>query len=64
MTYPIVYSLAIICFAVAALALARALWSLNRARLIRKRKARIAALLEHRHVWREARHRVVDNTTT
>lgn len=64
MNYAIGYSLFIVSSALAALALARALWSMNRARLVRRRAARIAALLQYRHVWKESRHRVVNNTQT
>lgn len=56
------YALLTISFAVILRLLAGVLWSLNRERLRRKRNARIAAMLEYRHVWKEARHRVINNT--
>lgn len=44
------------------LALALALQPVYRRWVKRRSDARIAAMLEYRHVWKEARFRVVDNT--
>lgn len=44
------------------LALALALQPAYRLWVKRRSNARIAAMLEYRHVWKEAKFRVVDNT--